>query len=87
MQAEVFSEPVSKPDFQITQFSLDLRDIDIGEAFKYIAEKTGLNIVPTKAVTGRVTMTAENVSVKDVFDIILRSNNLAYEKKVQYTIL
>jgi len=81
MQAEVFSEPVSKPDFPDNTISLDLRDIDIGEAFKYIAEKTGLNIVPTKAVTGRVTMTAENVSVKDVFDIILRSNNLAYEKK------
>ncbi|MDD4940709.1 MAG: secretin N-terminal domain-containing protein [Candidatus Omnitrophica bacterium] len=79
--AAIFSEPVSRPDFPDTKISLDLRDIDIGEAFKYISEKTGLNIVPTKAVTGRVTMTAESVSVKDVFDIILRSNNLAYEKK------
>jgi len=33
MQAEVFSEPVSKPDFPDNTISLDLRDIDIGEAF------------------------------------------------------
>jgi len=79
--AAVFSEPASSPDFPDIMISLDLRDIDIGEAFKYISEKTGLNIVPTKAVTGRVTMSAANVSVRDVFDIILRSNNLAYEKK------
>ncbi|MFA6384105.1 MAG: secretin N-terminal domain-containing protein [Candidatus Omnitrophota bacterium] len=79
--AVVFSQPVSTPDFPDTMISLDLRDIDINEAFKYISGKSGLNIVPTKAVTGRVTMTAESVPVKDVFDIILRSNNLAFEKK------
>jgi type II secretory pathway component GspD/PulD (secretin) len=79
--AAVFSEQASSPAFPDVTISLDLRDIDIGEAFKYISGKTGLNIVPTKAVAGRVTMTADNVPVKDVFDIILRSNNLAFEKK------
>lgn len=80
-KADIFSEPVSIPDFPDQRISLDFRDIDINEAFKYISSKTGLNIVPTKAVSGRVTMTADSVSVKDVFDIILRSNSLAYEKK------
>ena len=79
--AAVFSEQAKDPDFPDTKISLDLRDIDISEAFKYISSKAGLNIVPTKAVSGKVTMTAEGVSVKDVFDIILRSNNLAFEKK------
>ncbi len=63
-----------------TMISLDLRDMDVVEVFKFIAAKAGLNIVPTKAVTGRVSFTADNVSVRDVFDIILRSNSLAYEK-------
>ncbi|HOW42456.1 MAG TPA: secretin N-terminal domain-containing protein [Candidatus Omnitrophota bacterium] len=67
--------------FPETIISLDLRDMDILEAIKFIAEKTGLNIIPTKAVTGRVSLTVKDVSVKDVFDIILRSNNLAYEKR------
>jgi type II secretory pathway component GspD/PulD (secretin) len=80
-QAALFSEPLSQPDFPDKKISIDLRDIDINEAFKYISSKTGLNIVVTRAVSGKVSMTADNVSVKDVFDIILRSNSLAYEKK------
>ena len=61
--------------------SLDLRDMDIIEALKYISGKTGLNIIPTKEVSGRVSLMVDDASIRDVFDIILRSNNLAYEKK------
>jgi type IV pilus assembly protein PilQ len=60
--------------------SLDLRNIDVVEALKYLANKSGLNIVPTKNVGGRVTLTLDNVPFKDVFDLILRSNSLAFVK-------
>jgi len=60
--------------------SLDLRNIDIIEALKYIAAKGNLNIVTTKDVAGRVNLTLENVPLKDVFDFMLRSNGLAYVK-------
>ncbi|MCK4993741.1 MAG: hypothetical protein KAS13_01675 [Candidatus Omnitrophica bacterium] len=60
--------------------SLDLRDIEINDALKYFALKSGLNIVTTKSVKGRVTLIVEEVRVKDVFDIMLRSNGLAYDK-------
>jgi type II secretory pathway component GspD/PulD (secretin) len=68
-------------EFPTQIVSLDLKDMDIIEALKYIAAKTNLNIIPTKEVTGRVSLNVDNVSLKDVFDIILRSNNLAYEKR------
>ena len=58
--------------------SLDLRNIEILEAFKFLALKAGLNVVTTRKVAGRVTLTVEDVKVKDIFDIILRSNDLAY---------
>ena len=61
--------------------SLELKDMDILEALKYISAKTSLNIIPTKEVTGRVSLNVVNASLKDIFDIILRSNNLAYVKK------
>ncbi len=51
------------------------------EALKFFAIKTGLNIVPTNGVSGRVTLTVENVPIKDVFDIMLRSNSLSYDKR------
>ncbi|MBI4845187.1 MAG: hypothetical protein HY810_01715 [Candidatus Omnitrophica bacterium] len=60
--------------------SLDLRRIDIHDALKYFSLKSGLNIVTTKAVDGRVSLVVEDVPVKDVFDIMLRSNGLAYDK-------
>jgi type IV pilus assembly protein PilQ len=61
--------------------SLELKDMDIMEALKYIAEKTNLNIIPTREVTGKVSLNVENASLRDVFDIILRSNKLAFEKR------
>ena len=69
------------PDFPDIDISLELRDMEIVEALKFIANKANLNIIPTKEVTGRVSLMVSEVPVKDVFDIILRSNNLAYEKK------
>lgn len=60
--------------------SLDLRDIDIVDALKFFAQRAGLNIVTTKGVAGRVTLMVENVLVRDVLDIMLRSNKLAYGK-------
>ncbi len=60
--------------------SLDFRDMDINEALKFIAGKAGLNIISTRNVSGRVSLSANDVSLRDVFDIILRSNNLAYMK-------
>ncbi|HAH20721.1 MAG: hypothetical protein A2Y00_07470 [Omnitrophica WOR_2 bacterium GWF2_43_52] len=63
------------------KISLDLRNIDAVDAIKFLAMKAGLNIVVTKSVAGRVSLTVENVNVKDVFDIMLRLNNLAYDTK------
>lgn len=70
-----------KADDPRTRISLDLRNIDIIEALKFLSMKSGLNIIPTQSVAGRVTLVVENVPVKDVFDIMLRANKLAYDKR------
>ena len=61
--------------------SLDLRNIDILEALKFVSTKGGINIVTTRNVQGRVTLTLINVRLKDVFDLMLRSNGLAYIRR------
>ena len=61
------------------RLSLDLRNMDIIEALKFLAMKAGINIVTTRAVSGRVTLRVENVTVQDIFDVMLRSNGLAYD--------
>jgi general secretion pathway protein D len=60
------------------KISLDLRNIDIIDALKFLAGKAGLNIITTRKVSGRITLSVQNVIVQDVFDIMLRSNELAY---------
>ena len=60
---------------------LDLRDLDIIDTLKFLAEKGGINIIASKDVTGKVSLFLKDVTIKDALDIILQSNNLAYEKR------
>ena len=61
--------------------SLDLRSTDVNDALKYLATKGGLNIAISKNVTGRVNLLLTNVPIHDVFDLVLRSNELAYDRQ------
>ncbi len=76
------SQPISKPSgVNMDQLiTLDLRGMDVNDALTYISLRSGANIVSSKLVTGRVTLQLKNVPLRDVFDITLLTNNLAYEK-------
>lgn len=63
-----------------TRISLDLRSTDVTDALKYLAKKGALNISVSKKVTGRVNLFLEDVTIRNIFDIILRTNELAYDK-------
>ena len=63
------------------KLSLDLRSTEMIDALNFLAMKAGINIIATKNVAGRVTLMVENVPVQDVFNIMLRSNGLAYTKQ------
>ena len=63
------------------KIALDLRNIDVVDALKFLSLKAGLNIVATKNVAGRITLMVQDVAVRDIFDIMLRSNGLAYIKE------
>jgi len=59
--------------------SIDLRSTEATDALKYLATKGGLNIAISKNVSGRVNLFLTDVPIRDVFDLILRSNELAYD--------
>ncbi len=61
--------------------SLDLRSTDATDALKYLAMQGELNIAISSTVAGRVNLLLTNVPIRDVFDLILRSNELAYDKQ------
>ncbi|MDP1852592.1 MAG: secretin N-terminal domain-containing protein [Candidatus Omnitrophota bacterium] len=63
------------------KISLDIKGMDIVDVLKMLAQRSGLNIVVGKNVTGRVTLFLKDVNVWDAFEIALSANDLAYEKK------
>jgi len=70
--------PLNDPRL-LKRTSLDLRDINISEAVKYLGDKAGMNVAVGKNVQGRANITLKNVSVRDALDIVLLSNDLAVE--------
>jgi len=62
------------------RISLDIKGMDIVDVLKMLSNRSGMNIVVGKNVTGRVTLFLKDVDINDAFEIILLSNDLAYEK-------
>ena len=79
-QAEVTT--VSGAATQAAQrISLDLKGVDILDVLKLLSQKSGLNFVAGRNVSGRVTIFVNDVDVWDAFELIVSSNDLAYERK------
>ncbi len=72
------AEPAPKKEEKIT---LDLKGVDIIEIFKMLSQKSGLTIVATPQVSGRITVFLNNLSFEDALDVIITLQNLAVERK------
>jgi len=71
-------EPASA---SIDKISLDLKGVDINELFKLLSAKSGITIVTSPQVQGRVTVLMNNLSFSDALDVIVATQNLAYQRK------
>jgi len=69
------------PESANDKISLDLKNVDIVELLRIVSLKTGKTIVPSKEVTGRITVYLSNVAFNDVLDIILLTQSLALNRK------
>ncbi|MDD5439898.1 MAG: secretin N-terminal domain-containing protein [Candidatus Omnitrophica bacterium] len=58
--------------------TLDLRDMDIIDVFKFLSMKGDFSIVVSKAVQGRATLVLKSVKIGDALDIIAIANGLGY---------
>jgi MSHA biogenesis protein MshL len=61
--------------------SLDLKGVDILELFKMLSLKSGITIITSKNVSGRMTIFLNNLSFEDALDVILINQGLASERK------
>jgi type IV pilus assembly protein PilQ len=58
------------------KISLDFKDADIRNILRLISDISGLNIIVSDNVTGKVTIKLDDVPWDEVLDIILETNNL-----------
>ncbi len=63
------------------RLSLDLKGVDILDVLKLLSQRSGLNFVAGRNVTGRVTIFVNDVDVWEAFERIVDANELAYERR------
>jgi len=61
------------------KISVDLRGMDIVDVLKFLAIEGDLNIMMAKGISGPVDLLIDEVTIGDVFEILLSLNDLAYE--------
>jgi len=59
--------------------SLDVKDLDIRDFFRFIADISKLNLIIDPSVKGTVTMKVHDVPWDQLLDIVCRMNGLGYE--------
>lgn len=69
------------------RITLDVRDADVHNVLRLLAEQGGMNIVVDARVQGRVTMRLENVTVEDAFVAVLDSLSLGWTSRGSITVI
>lgn len=70
------SMPEQEPSYSGKKISLDFKNADILDVFRIVAEVSGLNIVATDDVKGRVTLHLVEIPWDHALDILLQVNGL-----------
>lgn len=60
------------------KISVSLRDSDLKQALRMIADKAGLNIIFHSSVSGTVTLDLVNVTLNDAFKMIMQASDLSF---------
>ncbi len=58
--------------------NLSLRDSDLKQALRMLADKAKLNIVFDESVDGKITLDLNNIDINDAFMVIFKSSQLTY---------
>ncbi|GAB2719752.1 type IV pilus secretin PilQ family protein [Halomonas garicola] len=74
-------EPDEEKDYAGKRLSLNFQDIEVRAVLSTLADFTGLNIVASDSVAGRVTLNLNNVPWDQALDLILQSKQLASRKR------
>lgn len=75
-RANTLAPAPEPPQFSGQKISLDFKDADIQNVLRVLADVSGLNIIATDDVQGKVTLHLSDVPWDQAFDLVLRTNRL-----------
>src|SRR5580692_6130984 len=79
IQPILMTEPKDSLDDRMARkITLDVRDMNIVDVIKFLAQKGEFNVIISPSVEGRSTVLLHDVDIKDALDIVVISNKLAY---------
>lgn len=83
LEEGVLEEVISMEDFPgfNKKISVDLRGMSVVDVLKFLAVEGNLNFAIAPNVSGTVNLLITDVTIKDILDIILATNQLAYHVK------
>ena len=72
----LFASPAQANNYRGQPISLDLQDANIVSVFQIISEVSGLNVVVSDEISGKVTIRLQDVPWDQALEIVLRQNGL-----------
>ena len=69
----------NKP-FKGNKVSLDFQDVDVRTVLQILAKESGMNIVASDSVTGKMTLTLKDVPWDQALDLVMQARNLDMRK-------
>jgi len=70
--------PVSPLSNDERLFTIEVRDAEISDVLRALAQQADINIILGAGVTGRVTLSFKDISFKDALEIIIKAHGLMY---------
>ena len=78
-KAIILTEPKEPLEERLQRkITLDVRDMNVVDVVKFLAEKGEFNVIISPTVDGRTTVLLHAVAIQDALDIVAISNHLAY---------
>lgn len=77
--AKAFPQSASTSEWSGQPITLDFKDMDIKDFFRFIAEFGGMNLILDPDVKGTVTLKLKDVPWDQALDLVCRMNGLGYE--------
>jgi len=72
---------ISTQDASGKTITLDVKDMEISDVIRMIADQSGMNIITSRNVKGLVTINLQSIPVERALDAILKVNNCGYVKE------